>query len=90
MRQRLEDYNLKDFDVNYEHIKKSFFEEDSISPDDVSEIDARLWLREMYLAVQNNISPTKNIPILIISVFLAGVIVWQPIFDYFFYGVEIK
>ena len=51
MRQRLEDYNLKDFDVNYEHIKKSFFEEDSISPDDVSEIDARLWLREMYLAV---------------------------------------
>jgi hypothetical protein len=89
MRLRLRDYDLKDFDANYEHIKRSFFEEDNFGPDDVTEIDARLWLREMYLTVQNNMTPTKNIPILIISVFLAGVIVWQPLFDYLVFGTEI-
>lgn len=42
---------IKDFDVNYDFIKGCFFDHKLIGPDQVSEISAKKWIRELFFNV---------------------------------------
>ena len=67
---------MQDFDMNYDFLKRIFYENEILGPDDVQEIPAKIWLKEIFLSVQAN-APRLNVILIFPIIFiLANTIFW--------------